>query len=834
MKNIQASLKKFNWQLFLPVVIIALFFQIYFLSFRNILFSVQNELLYFLEFNKNLQWIHTSYWIISSTFVVTLCNLLGIYSKHKNEKQYKNAIFVFTIIFYFVLALIFSALIYFLKPLYQINPILLNEAIIYLEIKNIKNLFLSLSAILFIFLALQDKTYLLYLYPLILSFMILCDGIIAKTNINIAKNIISKLAIETIIYCILFIFSMLTFLLINKSNKRKENIKIYFQNTMFFIKNFASNLITSALLFTSINLLLKTVFNNQEISNLKIISFNLLLFYLPIKVLMLKQISLKHFQGIKDNFLNYLFLFVFYGILIFSLWAVINLYASHFLNTKYTLYQVALIIICTIILATSNLLIIAWQVLNKKIIHFIPSIILFLITSIFYLVSINNNFLNISDLRKFIFTLLILTLYLIFNLISSIWYFKIHKISILPYKNQMKFFVIGNINSGKSLYVEKLRQLTNFETITIDNFREKYGSFNKNKEKKVYKKFIQKIIKTPECIVEFSGNESWIDKLLKKLSPAYTYVIYVKTDQQDCLDTLIPEKYNEIPYYHFNEQSLVSAINKYHEDEKQGYIYQTWFDYSNLIFPVESINDFDNLPLNKFVALNYLLNKLKDMYIDSAFLVGSLANGQFNRYSDINIIIESPIDPIIIRNLLISDEKIDAIQKRKNIVSLLIDNTLFDLIVIKNVKEAHEYIYRSQIKAFNKILLINNPGTTKLQKLATTNLYDEAELMIDLIGETDYLSSNLSRLATAGDKYKFYLVAMKLLQNLVRLNALLDKKNDFNFLPDQALKYINNPKIVYTLNLSMTHFIIDVNTYWKENKSRYYVRYNEILKEQSK
>ncbi|MGP1451404.1 MAG: O-antigen polymerase [Metamycoplasmataceae bacterium] len=823
--------KKIDWQFILPIFLISLFVLFYQQIFWKDVFKVNsNSIENFNLLNNQFIYIKIIYFILIPTTIFSSFFLLGkeLNDKENTDNYFKNFFLFMLFISLSIFILIGMFIPFTLKFIDQnFKNIFKNlDIILNFEINNLNYFLILISSMFFIYLCFQNKNYLfIILFLIYISFNILFDFTFQKF-IHISMNeMILKNISKTLSLSIFLISILLTYLIKLKVNKTKiihKKITFYFLKKDF--KKIIFNLIIFSLQIIAYYVFLKNMFNNKLSSILENNYLNFIVLFSPLIFWISKETGKKHFNSLKNNFYNFLFIFI------FLLSISIGIYFIKKENIDINIYFIYLLsfVIFIINIAVNTF------ILSSGIVHIliIQKLFIFIASIILYLLTINISF-NFNENILIIILHNAILLYSLMSIITIFIYLKTHKIKVFKGKNFIRFFVVGNINSGKSLYVQKLKELTNFEVISIDNIREKYGSFTKDKEKLVFKQLLKQILKTKNCIVEFSGLEENLNLILNKIDPLSTYVFYVNTPKEKCLETLIPEKYEEIPYFNFSEKNLIDGINDYAKKEESNQINNIWFGYSNLIFNISSINDFENIPLNKIIAFDYIKNKLEDIYLDSAFLTGSLVNGNFNRYSDINIAVISPINALSLRNLLTNDSKIDSILKRKNVVSLIIDDTLFDLAIFSKLEDAHKIIYQSKIKEFNKVPLINAPSIKKIKYLSKKEIVDEIELYLDLIGETDYLSSNLSRIAARGDKYKFYLTTLKLVQNIVRLNALIDG-NDYNFLPEQAIKYINNPKIVYTLNLSMTRYIEDFEAYWKDNKGKYYIHLQEALKRRLK
>ena len=109
----------------------------------------------------------------------------------------------------------------------------------------------------------------------------------------------------------------------------------------------------------------------------------------------------------------------------------------------------------------------------------------------------------------------------------------------------MKIFVIGNINAGKTFYINKIKEVfKGYKVFAIDEYRKQYGDSKIKGELLARKKFISDINKTDDCIVEFSGLGEMVEKINKK----NYLVIHINTPKEVCIQRINEQKFNAIPY----------------------------------------------------------------------------------------------------------------------------------------------------------------------------------------------------------------------------------------------------------------------------------------------
>ena len=123
----------------------------------------------------------------------------------------------------------------------------------------------------------------------------------------------------------------------------------------------------------------------------------------------------------------------------------------------------------------------------------------------------------------------------------------------------MKIFVIGNINSGKSLFIEKLKpHLIGYDVFQIDSFRQKYGNYSLDGELLARRKFIEAVNTSKKCIVEFSG----LGDIEKEIIRNRYIVFYLDADKEVCINRLKHKDFSSIPYPKEFDQSIEQTINE--------------------------------------------------------------------------------------------------------------------------------------------------------------------------------------------------------------------------------------------------------------------------------
>lgn len=98
----------------------------------------------------------------------------------------------------------------------------------------------------------------------------------------------------------------------------------------------------------------------------------------------------------------------------------------------------------------------------------------------------------------------------------------------------MKVLLFGNVGSGKTTLINKLKELFSFEVIAIDDYRRKYGDGTKEGEILAKKNFLHSIILHKNQFIECIGVGQLADDLYESLSHTDEKIV--------CLTIIVPKE----------------------------------------------------------------------------------------------------------------------------------------------------------------------------------------------------------------------------------------------------------------------------------------------------
>jgi len=112
--------------------------------------------------------------------------------------------------------------------------------------------------------------------------------------------------------------------------------------------------------------------------------------------------------------------------------------------------------------------------------------------------------------------------------------------------------VLGNINSGKSFLVEKLKKVfPNYHVLKIDDYRIQNCDGTIEKEELLWETFPQEILKYKNVIVELSGGGKVSENILNSLDKNSFIVLKINAPLNVCLSRSDASKFEKIPYPHY-------------------------------------------------------------------------------------------------------------------------------------------------------------------------------------------------------------------------------------------------------------------------------------------
>ena len=353
----------------------------------------------------------------------------------------------------------------------------------------------------------------------------------------------------------------------------------------------------------------------------------------------------------------------------------------------------------------------------------------------------------------------------------------------------MRIFVLGNISSGKSYLIEKLKKvLPNYKILKIDEYRINNCDGSLESELKMWNEFPHEVLKYNDVIIELTGAGDIANNVIDSLEENSFLVLKVNTNVNKCIERSKDKDFSHIPYPKEFNQPIEETIKQLGEKFSNGSIDSSWSKALNII-EVQNDIDIDKIPLMQY----HLLFKVKeelDKYRGSLFLFGSAGRGKMSDTSDVDIYFLTDTG---------KEEIFDKLQQifhearmMANEIIIRENGILLELYCISNIEEAHLFYNRSLISKPAKTILKDDLNiTTKLEEMAEEEFDKIAEIKFTMERLSYYVES-LPTLIKKNDEYKYYFHNNIIVHEFVKLRAFLKGMFDFSYLPLQAKQYLTD------------------------------------------
>lgn len=355
----------------------------------------------------------------------------------------------------------------------------------------------------------------------------------------------------------------------------------------------------------------------------------------------------------------------------------------------------------------------------------------------------------------------------------------------------MKIFVLGNINAGKSYFINKLKNIfPEYEVMQIDNWRMAHGDGSIEKEEEIWEQFPRAVLEKENVIVEFCGGGIVAQNMINGLDDKSCMVLKLCTDIKTCLSRMKEKDYSAIPYPTYpGAGDIGDTISCIGIQMENGSIEETWGGKAICILPVTSETSPEDLPLRQYEKIG----KIKKLYQNEAcdlFLFGSAARKSMTKYSDVDIFLRSNLS--VNAQYLFLKNHFETCSIMGNEVVVRENGVLIEVDCITNLDEAELFYRTSGITDIEASILIGDEKLLlTLKKYAKKSNNFEAELHYT-VERLKYYVLSLPSLIWKKDEYKYYFHSNIVIHEYVRLKAFLMGNFEHSYLPRQAKKYLKD------------------------------------------
>ncbi len=355
----------------------------------------------------------------------------------------------------------------------------------------------------------------------------------------------------------------------------------------------------------------------------------------------------------------------------------------------------------------------------------------------------------------------------------------------------MKIFVVGNINSGKSYIVSKLRKIfPNYKVLSIDEYRIKHSDGSLDSELNTRNIFANDILRHSNAIIEFSGGSTITNLFIDELKLNSFVIIEVYEDVNTCLKRIKDKDFSKIPYPVF-EESLENTIIRLDKEFKDDIIKANFKDKFLHRFKISSNDDLSSKPLKQYAEALKISNHLKNGY-EAIISYGSLGRHKMNQNSDIDIFLytQKSINEVYKDLLLIYPNS--KFLFLNNQIAIYYEDQLIELSVISNLDNIQLYYVKSEIKDIKKTILLGyNQYYEQIENIVKNykeNFVDEFKYTMHRL---EYFNLSLERLIKKQDDYKYFFHTNIIIHEYIRLKYFMTGKREYSYLPVDAINYIS-------------------------------------------
>ena len=367
----------------------------------------------------------------------------------------------------------------------------------------------------------------------------------------------------------------------------------------------------------------------------------------------------------------------------------------------------------------------------------------------------------------------------------------------------MRILVFGNINAGKSVVVsELLRRYPVTPVLSIDDYRRRYGDGTHEGDTLAMDRFVGDATATFDGIIECTGLGPLGYKLHEALPVKEVLLLHVTVPLEECLSRIDRKDFAATPYPPFSE-SLPDTIRRCHAEFERGDLQALWDDVALWTFPVDGTtsdlrNEIDRLPLRQLSALASVVYALrKSRRIDALVWYGSGARGELTPESDIDLFAVTAVSANELSNLL-ADTIPDIVfhdHIGTKVTLRFADHTLVEINCSRNMSGIDAFYVEARIQNHRRAVLIGDGDVREHLETIASRDVDRTPLADFLLSECVYFVLSLPSIASRGDQYKYYFHNNIVIHNVIRLKALASEDDFLNFLPPNALRFLEPEEV---------------------------------------
>ena len=398
----------------------------------------------------------------------------------------------------------------------------------------------------------------------------------------------------------------------------------------------------------------------------------------------------------------------------------------------------------------------------------------------------------------------------------------------------MRILVCGNINSGKSYLIDKLKtMLPKYDIAQIDAYRNQYGDGTIEKELLARTKFVEAVTRNDNIIVELSGMGPLARQLQEAIPPKTFIILYVDTDAEICVRRLKDKDFSRIPYPVYQEE-MSDTIRRIGKELINGELHQLWLSKALQIIRIISIDELTNLPFSHYEKLCDILKLLiPNTDVKEIVAFGSLGRNELSKLSDIDLSITTTMTVDEVAKLYKYVADITFIDTVENKVTIRFGDILIELVIVQNQKDNMWYYVNSMVKCSEATVIKGDADLVQALQTAIDDFsFNEEKMIEQTIKRLIFFVLSLDNIAKKGDDYKFFFHNNIIIHEIIRLQLFSKGVFQYNYLPKMALdklEGIDIKNLLYDFNIDKQKHIKNIKAITAEtlkkvgcNEKKYY------------
>jgi predicted nucleotidyltransferase len=375
--------------------------------------------------------------------------------------------------------------------------------------------------------------------------------------------------------------------------------------------------------------------------------------------------------------------------------------------------------------------------------------------------------------------------------------------------------VCGNINSGKSYLIDKLKtMLPKYDIAQIDAYRNQYGDGTIEKELLARTKFVEAVTRNDNIIVELSGMGPLARQLQEAIPPKTFIILYVDTDAEICVRRLKDKDFSRIPYPVYQEE-MSDTIRRIGKELINGELHQLWLSKALQIIRIISIDELTNLPFSHYEKLCDILKLLiPNTDVKEIVAFGSLGRNELSKLSDIDLSITTTMTVDEVAKLYKYVADITFIDTVENKVTIRFGDILIELVIVQNQKDNMWYYVNSMVKCSEATVIKGDADLVQALQTAIDDFsFNEEKMIEQTIKRLIFFVLSLDNIAKKGDDYKFFFHNNIIIHEIIRLQLFSKGVFQYNYLPKMALdklEGIDIKNLLYDFNIDKQKHIKNI------------------------